>query len=261
MIKRHPIDVAISYSGEDRSKIDPVVNLLIAKKIRVFYDREERQRLWGHELRSEFLRIYGHDARYILAFISPHYLQKPWTLFELQTALDRLVRANDASLLIVRVSPTLLPDHVRNIAYFDYDQISGTDLVDGIRSKLMISLQTEIIDAGLASSHSEDRMQAILAMASLRDDRFSDTLCQTLLNDQSPEVRSRVAWALDLAKSSQSIPTLKTALNDPDWSVRSAVGWALVHLGASARDAVMHSSSHLETDDAREMAKLVLQRF
>lgn len=39
-------DIALSFAGEDRSYVEVVANLLLKKKVRVFYDNFETSNLW-----------------------------------------------------------------------------------------------------------------------------------------------------------------------------------------------------------------------
>lgn len=77
-------DVAISYAGEDRSRIIPLVNNLESRGVEVFYDFNEDARLWGKDLEIELAEIYSQEARFMIICLSSSYPVKDWTRFELE---------------------------------------------------------------------------------------------------------------------------------------------------------------------------------
>lgn len=261
MVDRFRYDLAISYAGEDRERIEGIVEKLRRKKIRLFYDIDRRSDLWGRNLRSELDLIYGSQARFVLAFVSRPYLKKPWTLYELDVCRRRLAH-DSAHLLLVVDGTATLPDELSEVAHLDTRRASPQDIIDLIVSKLGIAINTELLDALLNSAKADERVQAIRSIASFRDDlRFGEVLTKCLLTDCAPEVRATAAWALDLFRLEMAIPYLLQALQDSDWSVRSNAGWALVRFGPMAETAVTKYLPELRTYEAQEMAELVLDRI
>lgn len=107
----------------------------------------------------------------------------------------------------------------------------------------------------------EERLDALSDIARFRLQQYLDTVLHALLHDPDELVRERAAWTTDYLNNPKAIPSLITALNDTSWSVRSNVGWALVHLGRSAIPAVRQVVSESSNKDAREMARLILERI
>ena len=82
-----------------------------------------------------------------------------------------------------------------------------------------------------------------------------------MLQDESAEVRTLAAYALDRLGADAATPALLRALSDPCFSVRSAAGWALVEVCADAPENVQSVLEASCDPYAREMAKLVLERL
>jgi hypothetical protein len=69
-------DVALSFAGEDRAYVDEVAKGLKAANVEVFYDDFEKAKLWGKNLIEHLADIYQHKSRYVVMFISQHYVSK-----------------------------------------------------------------------------------------------------------------------------------------------------------------------------------------
>ena len=78
---RYDFDAALSFAGEDRNLARKLATKLKAKGWRVFYDKDNRGRLWGKGT-SEYESIYGPRSRFVIPLISEHYVRKDWTRFE-----------------------------------------------------------------------------------------------------------------------------------------------------------------------------------
>jgi len=69
-------DIVLSFAGEDRAYVEQVADYLDRQGIIVFYDKYERAELWGTNLIERLDRIYQHEGRYCVMFISQHYADK-----------------------------------------------------------------------------------------------------------------------------------------------------------------------------------------
>ena len=84
--RSYEFDVALSFAGEERLIAKKLAEILKAEGLSVFYDEDHKARLWGKDER-EFERIYGPASRFVTPIISKHYVRKPWTRLEFDTAL------------------------------------------------------------------------------------------------------------------------------------------------------------------------------
>ncbi|MFO0649581.1 MAG: HEAT repeat domain-containing protein [Polyangiales bacterium] len=118
-------------------------------------------------------------------------------------------------------------------------------------------------DSTLADLASDDTARQIRATRRCARERDPTTLppLRALTRSVSADVRAAAYWAIDQLRAPEAIPALLAGLDDPDFFVRSNAGWALVHLGPAVTASVQRVALHSDSDDAREMALLVLERI
>ena len=110
-------DVAISYAGEDRDYVQSVADALTAKGVKVFYDNFEEAALWGKDLYSHLVEIYGSRARFTLMFVSSAYGAKLWTNHERKAAQSKAFTQNSEYILPVRIDDTKIPGMLPTTGY------------------------------------------------------------------------------------------------------------------------------------------------
>jgi hypothetical protein len=130
------IDVALSFAGEDRTIARTFAEMLSADKYSVFFDEFERAALWGEDLTVKLQDVYGRQARFCVMFISEHYETKPWTKFERQTAISRMLREQGAYVLPIKLDDTVLPGLPDTIGYIDLRTVPLGEVFDLLRKKL-----------------------------------------------------------------------------------------------------------------------------
>ncbi|MCK4261304.1 MAG: toll/interleukin-1 receptor domain-containing protein [Halanaerobiales bacterium] len=133
-------DVAISFAGENREIAEQIAKALKEKGINVFYDEleEEKVRLWGKNLRDEFIKIYRVQARYVLILISKYYPIKDWTNFEFDIAKNEAKRRKSEYILPVRLDDTKIVGLKYEIKYINLCE-EGINGVVGLIVKKLLS--------------------------------------------------------------------------------------------------------------------------
>lgn len=101
-------DVALSFAGEDRAYVEECANILGALGIRVFYDSYEQSELWGKDLFAYLADIYSNKAKYVMVFVSKHYVEKRWTKHEFKFINERMFKSDTEYLLPVLLDDTSL---------------------------------------------------------------------------------------------------------------------------------------------------------
>jgi hypothetical protein len=129
-------DVALSFAGEDRAYVHAVAERLRDEGVRVFYDEFMPVELWGEDLYILFDEIFRKRARYVVAFISHHYVSKPWTTHERQSAQARSLFEPQAFLLPVRLDDSELPGLRPTVGHIDARKIDEAALTALILKKL-----------------------------------------------------------------------------------------------------------------------------
>jgi hypothetical protein len=129
-------DVALTFAGEDRAYVDEVAKGLKAAGVDVFYDDFEKVNLWGKNLVDHLAEIYQHKSRYVVMFISEHYVRKAWRQDERQNAQARALVAKEEYILPARFDDTAVPGMTNTVGYVNLRTMTPEQLVDLILAKL-----------------------------------------------------------------------------------------------------------------------------
>src|SRR5437588_12967569 len=107
--QQYAYDVALSFAGEDRIHAVALAEILSRRGVKVFYDKYEKNTLWGKDLYTHLSDLYQNKARYCVMFFSQHYVAKVWTKHELKAAQARALSENDEYILPIRLDSTEIP--------------------------------------------------------------------------------------------------------------------------------------------------------
>ncbi|MGP4014002.1 toll/interleukin-1 receptor domain-containing protein [Streptomyces sp. 4N124] len=129
-------DVALSYAAEDRKYVEAIAGMLEEKEVRIFYDEYFTADLWGRDLYTELDEVYRKRARFVIVFVSFHYISKPWTQHERMSAQARALTEKDPYFLPVRLDDSELPGLRPTIGYIDARSTPQEQLVSLVRQKL-----------------------------------------------------------------------------------------------------------------------------
>jgi len=129
-------DVSLSFAGEERDYVERVAELLKQKGVSVFYDKFEKATLWGKNLIDYLADIYQHRSRFVVMFISKHYVAKAFPTHERQHAQARGLVVRDEYILPARFDDTEVPGLAPTISYADLRKVSPDELVGLILVKL-----------------------------------------------------------------------------------------------------------------------------
>ena len=75
-MSEYEFDIALSFANEDREYVEKVVEILKNKNIKIFYDKDKEETLWGKDLYEYLNDIYKNKAKYTIIFISKFYAKK-----------------------------------------------------------------------------------------------------------------------------------------------------------------------------------------
>lgn len=124
-----------SFAGEERVYVEMVARGLKERGLRVFYDEDEKVKVWGKDLAEHFDRIYRTASRYCVMFVSAAYAAKPWTRHERRSALARALIAEGEYVLPARFDDTELPGLRPTVAWLDLRDIAPATLVEFVLEK------------------------------------------------------------------------------------------------------------------------------
>jgi hypothetical protein len=127
-------DVAVSFADEERPYVLEVVRALGRRGVVVFYDADED--LWGKDLVTYLDGVYRHRSRYVVIFVSAHYVSKQWTRHELRAALAMALRDRSDRILPARFDDSDVPGLPPTVRYADCRQLTPDDLANMITSRV-----------------------------------------------------------------------------------------------------------------------------
>lgn len=129
-------DIAFSFAGEDRILVESIAQKLKDKQISLFYDKNDKVALWGEKLTTHFAKIYGHESRFVMPFISKHYSVKEWTDFEFTILHAEAKKRKGHFILPIRIDDTPILGSERDLGYLDMAKESVDSVVEAIIEKL-----------------------------------------------------------------------------------------------------------------------------
>ena len=135
MNKTFEYDIALSFAGEDREKVEPIALLLKDQGLKIFYDNFETSNLWGKDLYQYLQTIYRDKAQYCIIFCSQKYTEKVWTAHELRQAQERAFMQNSEYILPIRLDNSEVPGINTTTGYIDYNKYTIDELVHLIIEK------------------------------------------------------------------------------------------------------------------------------
>ena len=123
-------DVGLSFAGEQRDYVRRVAEDLQYRGLRVFYDENEEDELWGKNLLDHLSDLYLKRCRYCIIFASAEYAAKMWPNLERRSAQARDIAEAGGYILPVRFDDTEIPGLLPTVYYQDArkkspEQIAG----------------------------------------------------------------------------------------------------------------------------------------
>ena len=112
-------DVGLSFAGEQRDYVRRVAEDLQYRGLRVFYDENEEDQLWGKNLLDYLSELYLRRCRYCIIFASAEYAAKMWPNRERQSAQARDIAAAGGYIFPIRFDDTEIPGLLPTICYQD----------------------------------------------------------------------------------------------------------------------------------------------
>lgn len=99
-------DVALSYADEDHVFVGRVRRLLACYGVRVYYDKDQKERDWGKDLQDLLVTVYRDKSNYCVIFVSRFYAKKRWTAYEHKQARERASKSLKEYILTYRLDDT-----------------------------------------------------------------------------------------------------------------------------------------------------------
>ncbi|MGV3354608.1 toll/interleukin-1 receptor domain-containing protein [Streptococcus orisratti] len=136
-IKEH--DIFFSYAHENSDYADSLVKKLLEENIDVVFDKNDLK--WGDSI-VDFINEHMIGVKFAIILVTPEYLSKYWTQYELKSLLQRHSGMNGES-LILPIWHNITKEDIakRNIALTDFNAMVTTinsqdEIVDNVKKLL-----------------------------------------------------------------------------------------------------------------------------
>ncbi|SEQ42787.1 TIR domain-containing protein [Lentzea xinjiangensis] len=115
----YEFDVAPSFADENRAQVHQVVQRLKDLGVTVYYDEDQLVERWGLDLVEHTSDTFGRRVRYVLPFVSRHYVGERWARLQRRVVQARAVEQQAEFLLPIRIDDTEVPGLVATVGYLD----------------------------------------------------------------------------------------------------------------------------------------------
>jgi hypothetical protein len=130
-------EVALSFASEQRAEVNAVAECLKRAGVKVFYDDDEKSKLWGKNLLDHLSEVYQKKAKLCVIFASKEYSEKIWTNLERQNAQARALQDKGAEYILpVRFDSTEIPGLLPTIGYLDFSREGPSGICSALLAKL-----------------------------------------------------------------------------------------------------------------------------
>lgn len=133
---QYPYDVAVSFAGDVRAKVEEFVNALKERGLSVFYDFDQQAQLWGKDLRAKLSEVYANEALYMVIFLSKAYPERDWTDFELSVGKAAAEKRTNEYLLPLRLDDVVVVGIHSTIGYVDLNEAGVDKTADILAEKV-----------------------------------------------------------------------------------------------------------------------------
>jgi hypothetical protein len=131
------VDVALSFAGEDLKYVDEIAKELKLRSISLFYAPDADVEMWGKNLPDFLKDTYQYKAKYVLMFISSHYINKPYPNVERKAAIAQALRQQlEEYILLIRLDNSQIPGIPETTFYMDAQVKTPAYIVAQICKKL-----------------------------------------------------------------------------------------------------------------------------
>lgn len=138
---QYPYDVAVSFAGDIRSKVEEFVRALQDRGLSVFYDFDQQAMLWGQDLRVLLSQVYSSEALYMVVFLSESYPERDWTEFEVSIGKVAAKKHTQEYLLPVLVDDVKVVGVADTIGHVDFRKVDVERAADMLAEKVQAAGQ------------------------------------------------------------------------------------------------------------------------
>ncbi len=128
-------DVALSFTGEDRSIAREIAESLMKENISVFFDEDSSAELWGRNLFDYLEKVYT-ESKLCIVLLSKSYIERQWTQNELRNLIAHSLSRPSFSILLLHIGDAPIPRDLANVGYVQWDSVSSQELAQMVKERL-----------------------------------------------------------------------------------------------------------------------------
>lgn len=130
-------DMALSFAGEERTYVEEIANELKRNGVEIFYDDFEKHILLGKDLITHLSEIYSTKSKFVIMFLSQHYVKKAWSTIEYKAALSRLLNNDFESIIPIIMDDVDVSCLIKIKGYLDIRKNSKKEICSLLIKKLI----------------------------------------------------------------------------------------------------------------------------
>ena len=148
-------ELGVSFSGEQRTYVRNVVEIITGNGFKVFFDEHRPEELIGEFLPSKLAYLFGRQFNYTAIFISKSYTKSPFCRAELDACVSTNLKFSRTFLIPLRFDKTKIKPLNKLYGYADIGKLSPEKCGQLIMSKIAWKIDTIRINGLIASDHFE----------------------------------------------------------------------------------------------------------
>jgi hypothetical protein len=133
-----PIDIALSFAGENRELAKLIANRLRELDVSVYFDEDYENLILGKQLSDEFERAFSKQSRYVVCLLDVLHRKKIWPTFERDVFLPRV---KQAQVIPIYLDDTLFPGIPNDLYGIEFKfSLSSEDWRSLVDEKIILRL-------------------------------------------------------------------------------------------------------------------------
>ncbi|GLY49757.1 TIR domain-containing protein [Lentzea sp. NBRC 102530] len=132
----YEFDVAPSFAEEDRERVLPIVQCLKELGVNVYYDEDQLVARWGIDLIEHITETLTDKVRYVLMFVSRHYVEHDWARHERRVVQARALAQQNEYVLPVKLDDTEVPGLLPTTGFLNLHDHSPEQIARAVTQKL-----------------------------------------------------------------------------------------------------------------------------
>jgi len=137
-LDKHKFEVALSFPGEIRNKVEQIA-IELERKLgpnKYFYDFNYKAQLARPELGVFLQKIYAKQSRLVVVFFGGDYQKKDWCGIEFRAIRTLINERKRSSVMLIKIDDKPVEGINTNDGFIKLDEYSAEEIAELIRSRI-----------------------------------------------------------------------------------------------------------------------------